>query len=66
MDELTSYNFQNSELFTQMSITPQIAKLKNDFSVWGTRDAVDGKSLPVHYRFLISEKPVKYTSIRDG
>lgn len=66
MDELTSYNFQNSELFTQMSITPQITKLKNDFSVWGTRDAVDGKSLPVHYRFLISERPVKYTSIRDG
>ena len=26
MDELTSYNFQNSELFTQISITPQITK----------------------------------------
>lgn len=66
MEELALYNFQNSELFTQMSLTPQITKLKNDFSVWGTRETINGASVPVHYRFVISEKPVEYTSIQDG
>ena len=57
MQQLQSYNYQNSELFTQMSITPQITKIKNDYSVWGTRPSVNGSNVPVHYRFAISEKP---------
>jgi hypothetical protein len=40
-----------------MSITPQITKIKNDYSVWGTRPSVNGGNVPVHYRFAISEKP---------
>ena len=66
MQQLQSYNYQNSELFTQMSITPQITKIKNDYSVWGTRPSVNGSNVPVHYRFAISEKPQVYTSIRPG
>ena len=67
MAQLQSYNYQNSELFTQMSITPQITKIKNDYSIWGTRPSVNDTTVPVHYRFAISEKPKRYTSIRpDG
>ena len=36
---------------------PQITKIKNDYSVWGTRPSVNGSNVPVHYRFAISEKP---------
>lgn len=66
LDELRSYNYQDSKLFTQFSITPQLSNIRNDYSIWGTRSSVSNSNVPVHYRFAISDKPVKYTSIRTG
>lgn len=66
LEELRSYNYQDSKLFTQFSITPQLSNIKNDYSIWGTRSSVSNSNVPVHYRFAVSEKPIEYTSIQTG
>ena len=61
-DELV-YSFNNSELFTSFNNTPNIANLKNDFSVWGTRKGVSGDNLPIHMRYALDVKPISYKTI---
>ena len=59
-----SYIFDNSEIITSYSNSPQYANVKNDFVVWGVRETVDGKTLPIRYHLAIDEKPKignKYT-----
>jgi hypothetical protein len=64
----TSYSFGNNELITAFNNTPNLANLKNDFAVWGSRKGATGKDLPIHLRYAIDEKPTKYTIIKveDG
>ena len=58
------YNFSGSEFFTSFNNTPNLANLKNDFTVWGTRKSVSGSSLPIHMRYAIDNKPTQYTTIQ--
>ena len=58
-----SYSFEDSVLISSFSNSPDYAHLRNDFSIWGTRDSVSGKELSVHLRCAVDEKPIKYTSI---
>jgi hypothetical protein len=37
--------------------------LRNDFSVWGTREGASGADIPIHARYAIDTKPEIYTSI---
>lgn len=43
---------------TQLSTTPQLDSIKNDFTIWGEREGI-----PIHLRFAIDEHPVSYTPI---
>ena len=54
---LAVYTFDDSELITSYSNTPQYANLKNDFVVWGARETVEGKTLPIRYHLAIDTKP---------
>jgi hypothetical protein len=54
-----SYNFVGTTLFTAFNNTPDIANLKNDFTVWGTNK----NDLPIHMRYAIDTKPTYYKSI---
>lgn len=54
-----SYKFSDSSLFTAFNNTPNLANLKNDFTVWGKNK----NDLAIHMRYAIDVKPNYYRSI---
>lgn len=64
-----SYKFEDEELFTAISNSPNINNLKNDFAIWGSRKSAIGDDLPIHARYAIDKKPIRYCSLpyyKDG
>lgn len=59
------FSFENGNLITSYQNAPNLANLKNDFSIWGTRTGVSGAAIPIHMRYAIDNKPTYYTSL-DG
>lgn len=57
------YSFEGNELITSFQNNPNIANLKNDYSIWGERKLISGVKLPIHYRYAIDRKPIKYTTV---
>ena len=55
-----TYRFENNNLITSFSNTPNLANMRNDYSVWGQRESITGEKLPIHYRYAIDEKPKYY------
>ena len=60
-----SWNFTDSFLVTAFNNTPVLNNVRNDYSIWGTRQAVSGVELPVHLRYAIDKKPTYYKTM-DG
>ena len=58
-----SYKFEDEELFTAISNSPNINNLKNDFAIWGNRKSATGDDLPIHARYAIDKKPQSYMSL---
>ena len=58
------YQFEDGNLITSFSNSPNLTNLRNDYSVWGQRTSVSGVKIPIHYRYAIDIKPKKYTSIK--
>ena len=63
MSGTADYVFSGGELITTFNNNPNLLNLKNDFSIWGERQAVSGIKVPVHLRYAIDNKPTRYTSI---
>ena len=61
--EASQYYFSGGELTTAFNNNPNIANLRNDYSIWGQRNGVSGAQIPVHLRYAIDTTPTKYTSI---
>ena len=61
--ESSYYDFQDGLLITSFNNNPNIANLKNDFSIWGQRVTTTGTQLPIHLRYSIDTKPIEYNSI---
>ena len=59
-----SYNFDRSELISSISNSPNISNLKNDFSLWGTRQN-GNVSVPIHMRYAIEHKPYGYRTFDE-
>lgn len=57
-----SYTFSEGELITQFNNNPNLLNLRNDFSIWGERISL-GQKLPIHLRYAIDKKPMRYCSI---
>lgn len=53
----TVYNFDNSNLVTSYSNSPQFNMIKNDFVVWGIRKNANGNDVPIRYHLAIDKKP---------
>ena len=53
----TVYEFNNSNLVTSFSNSPQFNKIKNDFVVWGIRKNANGNDVPIRYHLAIDTKP---------
>lgn len=60
-----SYKFEDEELFTAISNSPNINNLKNDFAIWGSRKSTTGDDLPIHARYAIDKKPFIYNSLDE-
>lgn len=61
--EPIAYSFDDLDFFTSFANTPNIANLRNDFTVWGTKKSSTGKELACHMRYAVQNKPIAYTSI---
>ena len=59
------YNFEGSTLTTAYQNTPNISKVKNDYTVWGKKKSGSGKEIPIHMRYAIDLKPWFYKAF-DG
>ena len=55
-----AYKFLDTSLITSLSNTPNLANLKNDFSIWGSRKGVSGAEIPIHLRYAFAKKPERY------
>lgn len=51
------YTFENSNIITAYSNSPQYSMIKNDFVVWGIRETAEGSSYPIRYHLAIDQKP---------
>ena len=59
----TSYIFNEGELITAFTNNPNILNMRNDYSVWGVRKTISGADMPIHMRYAIDTKPIRYTTI---
>ena len=59
-----SYIFNGAELITAFNNNPNLLNMRNDYSIWGTREGI-GRQDPVHMRYAIDLKPNYYKTI-DG
>ena len=51
------YSFDNSNLVTSFTNTPDYSNIKNDFVVWGLRTNADDNKVPIRYHLAIDAKP---------
>ena len=51
------YTFEDANIIMAYTNTPQYQQIKNDFVVWGKRESVDGKQIPIRYHLAIDNKP---------
>lgn len=51
------YDFTDSKIITSLSNSPQYAKIKNDFIVWGVKTSLEGLTTPIRYHLAIDKKP---------
>ncbi len=59
----TVFSFEGNHLISQISKTPNLTNLKNDFVVWGKRTSLTGVEIPIHARYAIDKKPTSYTTL---
>lgn len=60
-----SFVFDENTLISSIQNTPNIANIKNDYSLWGSRKSGD-REYPIHMRYAIDHKPMWYKTINDG
>jgi hypothetical protein len=58
-----AYEFYGGTLITAFNNNPNLLNLRNDYSIWGERESVSGAKVPIHLRYAIDKKPLRYTSI---
>ena len=63
-DSLPVIKLLDNKLITSFANRPNLANVRNDFCVWGTYRSVSGANIPIHMRYAIDEKPMKYMPIR--
>lgn len=58
-----AYEFYGTSLFTALTNTPDLANVRNDYSIWGERTGISGAAIPIHLRYAIDDIPTGYMSI---
>lgn len=52
------YTFTDADIITTFSNSPQYQQIKNDFIIWGKRQTIEGKEVPIRYHLAIDTKPL--------
>lgn len=60
--EKVIYNFERNKLISSISNNPQLSNIRNDFSVFGEREIGNDKTVILHSRIAIDDKPEWYIS----
>lgn len=60
------YEFNDEEETTNISHTPNLTNLRNDYSIWGERTSTSGIKNQIHLRYALQKKPELYYTIGDG
>lgn len=58
-----AYTFSGGELITAFNNNPNLLNMRNDYSIWGERKGTSGAAIPIHMRYAIDKKPLKYQPI---
>lgn len=61
--DASKYVFQGGEQTTTFNNNPNIANLRNDYSIWGQRTTISGAQVPIHLRYAIDKIPSEYKSV---
>lgn len=57
------YDLSNNLLLSSLSNTPNLQKIKNDYTIWGVKKLLDtSNEIPIHFRYAIHNKPEYYYS----
>lgn len=65
ISSMVEYSFEGSILTTAYQNTPNIGKVKNDYTVWGKKKSSAGIDEPIHMRYAIDKKPFFYRTYDD-
>lgn len=60
MTSARAFSFTNSNVVASYQNNPDLANLKNDYSIWGTKQSTSGAQIPVHLRYALDERPLYY------
>lgn len=60
-----TFSFEDGNLITSYQNAPNLANVRNDFSIWGTKTTTNGTAVPIHLRYAIDKKPTYYTAFND-
>jgi hypothetical protein len=55
-----SYKFEDENMFTSVSNSPDISNIKNNYIVWGNKKGIGGADIPIHGIFSLNKKPQYY------
>ena len=58
----STWLFEGNELVVSINNTPNLNNIKNDYAIWGERQAGDD-TIPIHMRYAVDKKPQFYKSI---
>ena len=59
------YTFNDGQIISSFSNSPQYNNIKNDFIVWGIRETPTGQKLPFRYHLAIDKKPSDLNKYED-
>lgn len=58
-----AYTFSGGELITAFNNNPNLLNMRNDYSIWGERTGSSGAAIPIHMRYAIDKKPLRYRQL---
>lgn len=61
-----AYKFNDGSLIVSYNVNPNIANVKNDYTICGQQTTVSGTEIPIYLRCAIDTKPVKYKSLNGN
>ena len=63
LSQTTAYTFTNHNSVISFNNNPNLLNMRNDYTIWGERTSVSGATIPIHLRYAIDNKVIRYKQI---